>query len=231
MLDPALVREIVVDLCTLLRTSCGRPCSFAHHPLCPNLFGQRFAPHTHNPKQLLRKGADVSRRDPASHQSSLDLAVSGTACCPSNRSRIVKTLLASKADPNGGGGGSVLGHSTPLHTACRVGGTVGVDVVEALLEGGADPDAPPPGEGGRRLLRPLHIAAVHGNADAVSALTLRGCWLDVKTLDPSRWVVICLLGRSPIPFTIDASCNRVRLLSRLGFFVGFAAYSFVRRVV
>ncbi|CAM9606355.1 unnamed protein product, partial [Hapterophycus canaliculatus] len=112
--------------------------------------------HAEVVEKLLQKGADISHRDPASHQSSLDLAVSGTACCSSNRSRIVKTLLKSNADPNGGGGGSVLGHSTPLHTACRVGSTVGVDAVEALLDEGADPDAPPPGEGGRRLLRPLH---------------------------------------------------------------------------
>lgn len=72
-------------------------------------------------------------------------------------------------------------HLPPLHAACRLGG--GIEVVEALLEAGADTDA---AHSGRQWLRPLHVAAFHGNADAVNALTMRGCRLDVKTLDPSR---------------------------------------------
>lgn len=144
--------------------------------------------------QLLRKGADVSRRDPTSQHSVLDVAVS--SACPTSRARIVKSLLEAKADPNGGGG--TENRSTPLHTACRADSDGGVGALEALLEGGADADVPPPCRG-RRMLRPLHIAAVHGNAEAVSALTLKGCRLDVKTLDPSRydWCavvrIICVL--------------------------------------
>ncbi len=115
------------------------------------------------------------------------------------------------SDSGGGGSGGGIdgagragrGLSDPLRAACRAAGAIGA--VEALLEGGADADAsPPPGGGGgggggglggegreegaetARLLRPLHIAAVHGNADTVGALTLRGCHLDAKTLDPSR---------------------------------------------
>lgn len=141
--------------------------------------------------KLLREGADVSRRDPASQQSVLDVAVS--SACLTSRARIVRVLLEAKADPNGGAGSG--GSSTPLHTACRADAEGGVAALEALLEGGADANVSPPCSG-RRLLRPLHIAAVHGNAEAVSALTLKGCRLDVKTLDPSRCAAAVRCGSS-----------------------------------
>lgn len=96
---------------------------------------------------------------------------------------MVRTLLAANADPEGGDGGTA--GFRPLHAACRAGER---DVVEALLETWVDTDAAP--RKGRRLLRPLHVAAVHGNAAVVEALTLKGCRLDVRTLDPSRWAVL-----------------------------------------
>lgn len=141
--------------------------------------------------QLLRGGSDVSRRNPNTHQSVLDIAVSIT--CPASRGRIVKTILAAEAENSGGGssGGSSTegGHSTSLRAACRAVGAGGFSAVKLLLEGGVEADAAPPAGEGRRQLRPLHIAAVHGNVEAVSGLTLRGCRLDVKTMDPSRCVV------------------------------------------
>lgn len=142
----------------------------------------------------MRKGADVSLRDPDSYQSPLDMAV--TSACTANRGRVVRALLQAGADPDGGG---TAAPSPPLHTACRVGG--GAEAVEALLDARADADAAPCG--GRRLLRPLHIAAVHGNAAAVRALTLKGCRLDVQTLDPSRWVVLaaCVVHLFEVVFT------------------------------
>ncbi|CAM9723802.1 unnamed protein product, partial [Laminaria digitata] len=129
--------------------------------------------------QLLREGADVSRRNPATDQSPLDNAITGKSAA--NRARVVRALLAANADPEGGDEGGGTGGVRPLHAACRAGER---DVVEALLETWVDTDAAP--RKGRRLLRPLHVAAVHGNAAVVEALTLKGCRLDVRTLDPSR---------------------------------------------
>lgn len=102
-----------------------------------------------------------------------------------NRARVVRALLAANADPNGGQEGEGL---PPLHAACREGER---DVVEALLETWVDADAAPCK--GKRLLRPLHVAATYGNAAIVEALTLKGCRLDVRTLDPSRWAVLLRL--------------------------------------
>lgn len=86
---------------------------------------------------------------------------------------------------------------TPLHNACRVIG--GVEVVKVLLEAGADADGLAGCRGARGLqlsrlgergvgsaVTPLHIAAAHGNAPIVHALTFKGCRLDAETLNPSR---------------------------------------------
>lgn len=132
--------------------------------------------------KLLRKGAAVAGRD--NKAPCLDLGREGKA--PSlDLTSVLKTLL--EDNPAGAGTARVL--SAPLHAACRGGGRT---LVEALLEKGADVNASqdPAGEeeGRRRMLRPLHVAAAHGNAEAVGALTLRGCLLDVKTRDPSGWV-------------------------------------------
>lgn len=122
--------------------------------------------------KLLRKGAAVvGKGDKATRFASLDLT------------SMLRALLETK--PAGAGKARVL--SAPLHAACRDGGRT---LVETLLENGADANASQgPGEeeeeGRRRMLRPLHVAAAHGNAEAVGALTLRGCRLDVKTRDPS----------------------------------------------
>lgn len=97
----------------------------------------------------------------------------------------MRALLAANADPNGGQEGEGF---PPLHAACREGER---DVVEALLETWVDADAAPCK--GKRLLRPLHVAATYGNAAIVEALTLKGCRLDVRTLDPSRWAVLLRL--------------------------------------
>ena len=102
----------------------------------------------------------------------------------------MRALLAANADPEGGDGGTE--GFRPLHAACCAGER---DVVEALLETWVDTDAAP--RKGKRLLRPLHVAAVHGNAAVVEALTLKGCRLDVRTLDPSRWarlLRVCVEG-------------------------------------
>ncbi|CAM9370482.1 unnamed protein product, partial [Sphacelaria rigidula] len=39
---------------------------------------------------------------------------------------------------------------------------------------------------------PLHIAAAHGNAPIVHALTFKGCRLDAETLNPSRSTALAL---------------------------------------
>ncbi|CAM9874499.1 unnamed protein product, partial [Ectocarpus sp. 8 AP-2014] len=128
--------------------------------------------------QLLRKGAAVVGCDDKAP--CLDLGWDDKA--PSlDLTSVLKTLL--KGNPAGARTARVL--SAPLHAACRGGGRT---LVEALLEKGADVNASqdPAGEegGSRRMLRPLHVAAAHGNAEAVGALTLRGCLLDIKTRDP-----------------------------------------------
>lgn len=85
----------------------------------------------------------------------------------------------------------------PLHNACRMAG--GVKLVEVLLNAGADADATAGKDDGAGVsalgchgvasasLRPLHVAAAHGNSAAVCALTMKGCKLDVETMDPSRY--------------------------------------------
>eukprot|EP00752_Nemacystus_decipiens_P005785 g5234.t1 len=137
--------------------------------------------------QLLRGGAEVTGRDASSQQSVLDIAAS--VSCPASCTRILKALLEAGGENRhgcAGGGTEDGGPSTSLRAACRAVGLAGLSAVKAVLEGGADANAVPPAGEGRRQLRPLHVAAVHGNVEAVSALTLRGCRLDAKTKDPSK---------------------------------------------
>lgn len=211
-------------------------------------------------QQLIRKGADIHRRDPISHQSLLSTAVVASSCLQ-ERVRLVQSLLKAGADPNGAavstekagkeqlcpsnskenandsstqkagtglaspataphpnssasasthcskggvassgerrGGPESSQKFTPLHNACRVIG--GVEVVKVLLEAGANADGLVGCRGARGLqlsglgergvgsaVTPLHIAAAHGNAPIVHALTFKGCRLDAETLNPSR---------------------------------------------
>lgn len=121
--------------------------------------------------------------------------------CPQSCYRQGKEI---KRAENPQGGAEIYDSFTPLHHACRVVG--GVDVVEVLLGAGADAD----GLAGREAnvsaagpgvqcpgcsVRPLHIAAAHGNATVVRALTWKGCRLDAETPDPSRWGLRVMTNR------------------------------------
>lgn len=107
----------------------------------------------------------------------------------------MRALLKAGADPNATEGEEGTDkHCAPLHIACGTGsgdagGVRGEDsraeIVEVLLNAGADPEATV-SCGGWRSLRPLHVAAAHGNAPAVRALTWKGCRLDTETSDVTR---------------------------------------------
>ncbi len=110
---------------------------------------------------------------------------------------IVKLLLAKGADPNLH---STQGY-TALHRAMTVSATVtggaggagGVlslgsnDVVIALLNAGADINAP--GEGGHT---PLMDAANYGNAQIVEVLLSRGARIDVRSSDGENYTALLL---------------------------------------
>jgi ankyrin repeat protein len=105
----------------------------------------------------------------------------------------VKALLAAKADPNAG---KIL----PLHLAIH---TKATDVVQALLEAGADANRP--GQitwqsrwGGGQFssgITPLSLAISEGNAEAVKLLLAHKA--DPNSLGPDRLPVILQAARNP----------------------------------
>ena len=104
----------------------------------------------------------------------------------------VTRCLEAGTDPVEGDNGDV----SPLHTAALVGTA---EVVTALLEAGADPDAPSAGTGGT----PLHWAGGRGNVEAVTALLEGGA-------DPN---VRDGLGKYPLHTMVDhASAEAVAAL-------------------
>lgn len=146
--------------------------------------------------QLLAAGADPSIREAATNVSPLDLvahcasAAENVTVRPHFKApfardatlgpRLVRALVEGGAevdevDPQG---------YTALQTACTV-GSYG-NVVQALLDAGADARAPC---AGREFLPSLHLAAYGGNPGALRVLTGRPEYGDLNELGPApdRW--------------------------------------------
>ncbi|CAM9968074.1 unnamed protein product [Scytosiphon promiscuus] len=130
---------------------------------------------------LLRAGADPSRWT-SNGMTPLAAVILGknTKANPTLGPPLVRTLAGAGADVNGV---SSFNGFAPLHYACWEG--AGRQLVEALLDAGADPQGPC---AGMKFMTPLQLAGTSGNAEAVTALLgrLEDGALDAVGDSPSR---------------------------------------------
>lgn len=149
---------------TLPRTALATDPQIIHTELLPPLLRAAEAGRTEEVRRLLRRGAKVNEKFP-------ELGGLTPLMLAAMRGHLdtVEVLLKAGADPNASGGVAHVGHWTPLLMAVRSKTKNNLEVIDALIAGGARLN-PPPSENES----PLDAAIVGNDIPLIRALLKRG---------------------------------------------------------